>query len=123
MDKEIVNPAGAPPAVGAYSPALKMGNILFISGQIDQSESLSHDVSVQTEMAIKNIIRLLEAKNLSLDDIGMVNVYLPNINDFEKMNDVYMKYFKKPYPARVTVEAKLAEKDLLVEISAIAVLK
>lgn len=120
MDKRKIEPAGCPEALGPYSPALAMGGMVFISGQVAQTPV--PDVAGQTRQALAGLDALLRAAALRPEDVAMVNVYLRDVErDFDAMNQVYRQYFSEPYPARVTVEAKLAEPELLVEISALAV--
>ncbi len=121
MKKQIINPAGAPEPVGAYSPAVRLGDIVFISGQVAQGDNIPNDVAEQTRMALTNLLRLVEAAGLTKENVGMVNVYLRDINDFDKMNSVYQEYFQNPFPARAAIETKMAGEDLLVEISAVCV--
>lgn len=120
MHKTILKPEGCPEVLGAYSPGLAMGNLAFFSGQVAQGDSVPADASSQTRMALENLGRLLKAGGLGFENIAMVNVYLKDIGDFDAMNSVYMEFFQAPYPARVTVQAALAERELRVEISAIA---
>lgn len=125
MQRSIITAPDSPEVLGAYSPALAMGNLVFVSGQVAQADEpgqpVPQDVAGQTRLALNNLEKLLHAAGLQFGDVAMVNVYLQDIHDFDAMNQVYMEYFAQPYPARVTVQAALAEEQLRVEISAIAV--
>lgn len=106
------------------SPALKVGNVIFVSGQVPVDESgqlVQGDVRVQTEQVLKNIQRLLEEAGASMADVVKTTVILTNIKrDFAGMNEVYARFFPDPKPSRTTVGGELAI-DALVEIEAVAV--
>jgi 2-iminobutanoate/2-iminopropanoate deaminase len=125
MKKEVVLPeSGAPPA-GPYSPAIKIGNFLFISGQgpFDPETNKINDpedVKSQTKTVMENIGKILDAKKLSFDNIVKTTVFLSDMDNFNKMNRVYRKYFKTEPPARSCVEVARLPFDILVEIEAIA---
>ena len=125
MKKQAILPPGCPQVLGPYSPGLKMGRMIFFSGQIAQDKDgrmvAPGDVAGQTRQALKNLGELLSAAGITFEDVAMVNVYLKDIErDFEGMNREYQKFFCQPYPARVTVQSFMAEADCLVEISAMA---
>lgn len=112
---------GKPP-VGAYSPAVRAGDFLFLSGQVPvDSETgavLGNDVATQTYAVIDRIEQLLAHAGSSLRDVVSVTAYLADINDWAAFNDAYQSPFQRPFPARTTVGAGLH--GFLVEISAIA---
>ncbi|MEM1986242.1 MAG: RidA family protein [Nitrososphaeria archaeon] len=123
MSKDIIRTENAPTPIGPYSQAIKAGNFLFISGQgpIDPKtgKKIVGDIKEQTRQVLENIKSILEAAGLTLENVVKVNVYLKNINDFPKMNEVYKEYFKTNPPARTTVQA-IPPADIDVEIDAIA---
>jgi len=123
MVKEIVKTNRAPAPIGPYSQAVRAGNLLFISGQgpIDPKtgKKVAGDIKEQTRQVLENIKGILEAAGLKLENVVKVNVYLRDISDFPKMNEVYKEYFKENHPARTTVQAT-PPADIDVEIDAIA---
>lgn len=123
MVKEVVKTERAPTPIGPYSQAIKAGNFLFISGQgpIDPKtgKKIVGDVEEQTRQVLENIKGILEATGLTLESVVKVNVYLKDIKDFPKMNEVYKEYFKTNPPARTTVQA-IPPVDIDIEIDAIA---
>jgi len=122
MKKEVV--VGASPPVGPYSPGIKVGNFLFISGQgpFDPSAAtVPDDIKEQTILAMENIKRIVEAAGLTMDNLVKTTVFLKNMKDFQKMNRAYRKFFTTEPPARSCVEvSKLPLDNMLVEIEAIA---
>jgi 2-iminobutanoate/2-iminopropanoate deaminase len=121
--KETISTEDAPKPVGPYSQAVKVGNFLFISGQlpIDPKDAklVASEIRVQTARVLDNIKAILEAADYSLADVVQVNVYLASLITLKDFNAVYAEYFEADYPARATVGATLMP-DVLVEISAIA---
>lgn len=107
-----------------YSPGARGGNYIFTAGQVawDQNgDVVAHgDVSQQTVQTLNNVKSVLEEGGASLDDVVKCNVYLKDIADFQAMNAVFARYFPNDPPARTTVQALLAEPEMLVEIEAIA---
>lgn len=123
MEKQIINTAKAPGAVGPYSQAVKVGNLLFTSGQIPldpvTGELVGGDVKKATERSLENIKALLEEAGTSFDKVVKTTVFVKNMGDFAAVNEVYAKYFEKDMPARSCVQVTLP-KDALVEIEVIA---
>ncbi|MGI8314728.1 RidA family protein [Halobacillus mangrovi] len=115
----------APAAIGPYSQAADLGNLLFISGQIPLDpktmEFVSDDVSNQTHQVMRNLGAILEEAGLSYRNIAKANIYLASMDDFSVVNDIYASYLSEPYPARAAVEVSKLPKGALVEIEAIAV--
>ena len=111
-----------PPPVGAYSPAVKAGGFVFVSGQVPRDPVtgalVGDDVESQTKQVIANISRALEAAGASLSDVVSVIVYLADIDDWGKFNAVYKELMPKPYPTRTALGANL--RGIFVEISAVA---
>lgn len=123
MKKEVVIPKdGAPPA-GPYSPAIKMGNWLFISGQgpfDPTTQKFPSDFKEQVRVVMDNLKGILEAAGGTMDHIVKTTVFLKDMNDFNKLNRIYRKYFSDSPPARSCVEVARLPLDILVEIEAIA---
>lgn len=123
MEKEIISTKKAPGAVGPYSQAVKVGNLLFTSGQIpidpSTGELVTGDVKKATQRSLENIKALLEEAGTSFDKVVKTTVFVKNMSDFAAVNEVYAKYFEKDMPARSCVEVKLP-KDALVEVEVIA---
>ncbi|MDB4908965.1 MAG: Endoribonuclease [Gemmatimonadetes bacterium] len=113
-----------PPPVGAYSPALRAGNLVFVSGQVprdlDNGEMAPENVAEQTRQVLRNVERTLAAAGATLADVVSVTVYLSDIQDWDTFNDVYKTVFSPPYPTRTALGAGLH--GFLVEISCIAYL-
>ncbi len=116
----------AAPAIGPYSQAVRVGQLLFVSGQIPIDPSTgnveSDHITLQTERVIQNLSFVLEAAGGSLRDVVRTTVFLTDLNDFTEMNAVYASYFDAPSPARSTVQVSALPKSVRVEIDAIAVL-
>jgi len=122
--KEAVFTERAPRPIGPYSQAIKLGNLLFVSGQIPidpaTNEVVKGGIREQTERVLENVKAILEAANMTLDDVIMAFVYLSDMADFPQFNEVYSRYFKERPPARVTVAVKSLPRDVKVEIAVIA---
>lgn len=111
--------------IGPYSPAQRIGNFLFVSGQIaiDQETGLLENKDFETEvhLTLENLLTVLNNAGFTADDVISTTVYLTNIADFGKMNDIYHTYFKEGnYPARATVQVSALPGGAKIEISAIA---
>ena len=124
--RELVTAAGAPRAIGPYSPALKAGNLLFLSGSIPldpvSGQLVPGGIVEQTTQVMENIKSLLEAAGASFDNVARTTVFMVDLGEFAQMNEVYAKYFAAPYPARSTVQVVKLPRDVRVEIDVIAVL-
>lgn len=122
--KEIISTENAPGAIGPYSQAVKVGNLVFCSGQIPidpvTGEFVSENVAEQTEQVIKNLSAVLAAAGTNLNNVVKTTVFLADMNDFAAMNEVYARHFTEK-PARATVQAARLPKDARVEIEVIAV--
>ena len=122
--KEIISTDKAPAAIGPYSQAVKVGNLLFTSGMIPINPAtntlVEGGIEVQAEQAFTNIKNLLEASGSSTDKVVKTVVFIKDMNDFAKVNEIYAKYFTGNYPARSCVEVARLPKDVLIEIEAIA---
>lgn len=113
-----------PQAIGPYSPGLRVGPLLFISGQVPVDPStgqlVSGDMTVQTRRVLENIGLLLGAAGLSYDHVVRTTVFLADMDDFAAMNAEYARFFTEPYPARSTVQAARLPRNARIEIDAIA---
>jgi 2-iminobutanoate/2-iminopropanoate deaminase len=117
---------GAPEAIGPYSPAVRAGNLLFLSGQIPIDPAtgtvIDGGIEAQTEQVMRNIGALLESAGASFDHVARMTVYLTDLNEFVAMNACYARVVTAPAPARATVQVARLPRDVRVEIDAIAVL-
>ena len=124
LAKESVITKDAPAPIGPYSQGVKVGNLLFLSGQTatdPKTNQLSTgSVEEQTALALDNLKAVAAASGMTMADIVSTTVFLKDMNDFAKMNGVYATYFKDKPPARATIQAARLPRDALVEISAIA---
>lgn len=122
--KEIKS-MNAPIAIGAYSPAVKLGDFVYISGQlpvsIETNEIEASDARGQTHQVLKNIKALLEEMDLDFHHVVKTTIFVKNMDDFAVINEVYGEYFAYPYPARSTVEVSRLPKNALVEIECFAI--
>jgi len=121
---QTVKTEKAPLPIGPYSQAVKAGDFLFISGQVGLDPKtktiVSGGIEAQTRQILQNIGAILGAAGLSFDKVVKVTVFLADMKEFRKMNDVYGTYFKTNPPARTTVQAQLPATDAVVEIDAVA---
>ena len=124
MGIERIIPAGGASPRGHYTPALRAGDFVYVSGQgpIDPATDklASGDVEFQTRLTLSNVKRILEAAGVSVTDVVKCSVFLRDIADFSKMNRVYAEFFGDHKPARTTVEAKFHQAEMLVEIDCVA---
>ena len=122
--KEIISTDKAPSAIGPYSQAVKVGNLLFTSGMIPIDPAtntlVEGGIEVQAERALQNVKALLEASGSSMDKVVKTVVFIKNMDDFAKVNEIYAKYFTADFPARSCVEVARLPKDVLIEMEAIA---
>lgn len=124
--KQVIATPNAPEAIGPYSQAIRAGGLLFLAGQIPidpKTKQLMKDVSIedQTRLVLENLKAVLEADGLTMDHVVSTSVFMKDLNEFSKMNEVYATYFKNAPPARATIEVARLPRDVKVEISAIAV--
>jgi 2-iminobutanoate/2-iminopropanoate deaminase len=122
--KQAITSPDAPNPAGAYSPALRAGQLLFMSGQIPidpkTGQLVTGDAADHARRAMDNLGALLKAAGLSFANVVRTTVFLADMNDFAAVNEVYASYFTDPKPARVTVQAAKLPRDARVEIDAIA---
>ncbi|MFX1519209.1 MAG: Rid family detoxifying hydrolase [Promethearchaeota archaeon] len=125
MKKEVVVSDKIPKPIAPYSPGIKAGNFVFVSGQAAfdplNGEIVGKSTAEQTEQALKNLRDVLEAAGSSLENVVKTTVFLSDLNDFKEMNNAYGKFFQKNPPARSTVQAGLVL-GLKVEIEAVAII-
>ena len=124
MGKQIIVASGAPAAVGPYAHAVKVGDLLFVSGQIPldpvTGQMVAGDVSVQTRRVLDNLAAILKEAGATFDHVVKATVYLKDLGDFSAMNGVYAGYFPRDPPARATVEVAALPRGAAVEIDLIA---
>ena len=122
--KQTISSPDAPNPGGAYSPALRAGDLLFISGQIPidpaTEQLVQGGASIQARRVMDNLGTLLTAAGLSFDHVVRTTVYLADMNDFAVVNEVYASFFTDPRPARATVQVARLPRDARIEIDAIA---
>lgn len=114
----------APAAIGPYSQAIRVGNLLFTAGQIALDPAtgsvVEGDIKVQTRQALQNVGAILAAAGTSFSNVVKTTVFLKNMADFAAMNEVYAEFFPAPFPARSAVEVASLPKDVKVEIEVVA---
>jgi 2-iminobutanoate/2-iminopropanoate deaminase len=123
--KKIISTTDAPPAVGPYSQAVRVGSTLYCAGQIaldpKTGEIVAGDISAQTRRVLGNIAAVLKAEGLTFEDVVKTTIFLTDLGDFHTVNEIYGSYFKKEPPARSTVQVAALPKDANIEIEVIAV--
>ena len=122
--KQKVIANNAPAEIGAYSNAIKVGNFVFVSGQLPvnpETGEMPRGLQAQTLQVIENVRRILADAGATLDDVVKTTVLLDDIGDFGAMNEVYGAYFAEPYPARAAFEVAKLPKGAKVEIEVVAV--
>lgn len=125
MKKEVINTDKAPAAIGTYSQAIKAGDTVYLSGQIPLNPAtmqLVEGFEAQTVQVFENLKSVAEAAGGSLKDIVKLNIYLTDLANFAKVNEIMGRYFAEPYPARAAIGINALPKDSLVEMDAILVL-
>jgi 2-iminobutanoate/2-iminopropanoate deaminase len=125
MAKEVVYSANAPEPIGPYSQAIKAGNMLFLSGQVaiqrSSGQVITGNIQEETQQVMKNLEEVLKAAGYDFSHVVKSTIFLSDMNNFPKVNEVYGSYFTNQPPARETVEVSRLPKDVNVEISCIAV--
>jgi 2-iminobutanoate/2-iminopropanoate deaminase len=124
MAKEIVYSKNAPEPIGPYSQGVKVGNVLYVSGQIaldaDSGSLINENITEETHAVMKNLDAVLAAANFSFLDVVKCTIFIRDMDDFTTINEAYGQYFKVSPPARETVEVSRLPKNVNVEISCIA---
>ncbi|MCM1990743.1 MULTISPECIES: RidA family protein [Oceanirhabdus] len=127
MEKKIINTEKAPAAIGPYSQAVQVGNLVYTSGQLpidmETKELVKDDVKKAAEMCLKNAKAILEEAGTSLDKVVKSLVFVRDMNDFAAINEVYGKFFTENYPARSCVQAAKLPLDAPVEMEFIAIVE
>ena len=117
----------APRAIGPYSQGIRAGGFIYVSGQtpLDPSSGVlvSGGIEAQTRQALLNVQAVLAATGATLGNVVKTTVFIRDMNDFPRINEIYAGFFSQPYPARSTVEVSRLPKDALIEIEAVAVMK
>ncbi len=125
MAKSVVYSASAPEPIGPYSQAIQVGNILFMSGQVAIQKStgniITSSIEEETAQVMQNLADVLTAAGMDFSHVVKSTVFLKDMNNFPKVNEIYGKHFPQNPPARETVEVSRLPKDVNVEISCIAV--
>ena len=122
--KQVIHTDSAPAAIGPYSQAIQIGNLLFVSGQVPIDPStgavVEGDIQAQAQQSLNNVKAILNAAGTNMGAVVKTTVFLADMNDFAAMNPVYAQFFQAPYPARSAVQVARLPKDVRVEIEAIA---
>ena len=123
--KTIISTPKAPAAIGPYSQAIAVGDMIYTSGMIpiipETGELETGDIKAQARQAIKNLITLLEEAGSNAESVVKTTVFIKDMNDFASINEVYGEFFTDNYPARSCVEVARLPKDVLIEIEAVAI--
>ena len=124
MSKKAINTEKAPKAIGPYSQAIQVGNLVYTSGQLPINPTTGAfpegGIKEQTRQSLSNIQAILEEAGLTMSNVVKTTVFLADMNDFADMNAVYAEFFTQPYPARSAVAVKTLPKNALVEIEVVA---
>ena len=124
--KKVISTTKAPAAIGPYSQAIEINNMIYTSGVIpinpENGVLVEGDIKVQAERVLLSLSELLKASGTSLDNVVKTTVFIKNMEDFAAMNEVYARFFTNNCPARSCVEVARLPKDVLIEIEAIAAL-
>ena len=122
--KNVISTTKAPAAIGPYSQAVRVGNLVYTSGQIPINPATGvfaeGGIKEQTRQSLLNVKAILEAAGLTMSDVVKTTVFMADMNDFADMNAVYAEFFSEPYPARSAVAVKALPKGALVEIEVVA---
>lgn len=125
MEKQIINTNSAPAPIGPYNQAIKSGSMLFISGQIalnaETGQLVKEDIIAETHQVMQNLRNILTEAGMDFNDVVKSTIFIMDMNDFSKINEVYGKYFTGYFPARETVQVAGLPKGVNVEISMIAI--
>lgn len=126
MEKTAICTNNAPSAIGPYSQGIRLGNLVFTSGQVpinpQTGELVAENIKAAAKQSLENVKAVLEASGTSMDNVVKSTVFLKDMNDFASVNEVYAEYFNGIMPARSAVQVGKLPKDALVEIEVIAVI-
>ena len=123
MSKNVISTKNAPAAIGPYSQAIEVDGLIFASGQIPiipETGEIAKGIEAQTKQALTNVKGIMEEAGLTMDNIVKTTVFIKDMNDFAKVNEVYETFFTGSYPARSCVEVARLPKDVLIEVEVIA---
>jgi 2-iminobutanoate/2-iminopropanoate deaminase len=124
VKKEIIVNHNGPQVIGPYSPALKIGNLIFVSGQLPidpmTGEVVEGDIKAQAKKSLENLKAVLKPYSVDLRDIVKVTIFLKDMNHLQSVNEVYSQYFNNEFPSRSCIEVSRLAKDAKIEIEAIA---
>ena len=121
--KTVISTDKAPAAIGPYSQAIEVNGMVFTSGQIPVNPATGEipaTVEEQAEQALKNVAAVLAAAGTGMENVVKTTVFIKEMNDFAKINEIYAKFFTGAFPARSCVEVARLPKDVLIEVEAIA---
>ena len=126
MSKQIISSAAAPAAIGTYSQAVRVGNTIWVSGQIPldprTKELIGGDIEAQTRQVFDNLKAIVIAAGATFDEVVKANVYLTDLSHFATVNKVMAEYFREPYPARAAVGVAALPRGAQVEVECIVAL-
>jgi len=120
---KVISTKGAPSAIGPYSQAVMIGDVLYSSGQIAlraDGTLNDGDIQIQTHQVMKNLLAVLEEAGLTFSNVVKTTIFLADMDDFSLMNEIYESYLSEPFPARSTVAVKTLPKNVKVEIEVVA---
>lgn len=125
MFTKSISSENAPKAIGPYSPAVKLGDFIYLSGQLPvdskTGQIVAGDIQEQTYQVLKNMESILAEMNLEMRHIVKTTVFMADLSQFSLMNEIYASYFADPYPARSTIEVKALPMGAMIEIEAIVI--
>ena len=122
--KQVINTSNAPAAIGPYSQAIEVNGMVYTSGQIPVNPAtgeIADSIEGQARQVMENVKNLLEAAGTSMGNVVKTTVFIKEMNDFGKINEIYAEYFEGACPARSCVEVARLPKDVLMEMEAVAV--
>ena len=121
---KVISTTSAPSAIGPYSQAIQVGNLVYTSGQIPINPATGAfpdgGIQAQARQSLNNIRAILEEAGLSMNNVVKTTVFLADMNDFAEVNSIYAEFFSEPYPARSAVAVKTLPKGALIELEAVA---
>jgi reactive intermediate/imine deaminase len=126
MNKQIISTSDAPAAIGPYSQAIRVGNTIWVSGQIPldplTKELVTGDMETQINQVFENLLAIVKAAGATFDDVVKANVYLTDLSHFALVNQVMARHFREPYPARAAVGVAALPRGAQVEVECVVAL-